>query len=90
MNVYNHQKRSPGRIKIIISCVHRWRFRFYSDMSSYNGATYKKALFGSYLPQFCKYDVPNEDFDQIYLKTDSKTQNVEKLSLDLIFYNNFW
>ena len=31
-----------------------------------------------------------EDFDQIYLNTGSKTQNVEKLSLDLIFYNNFW
>ena len=26
----------------------------------------------------------NEDFDQIYLNTGSKTQNVEKLSLDLI------
>ena len=32
----------------------------------------------------------NEDFDQIYLNTGSKTQNVEELSLDLIFYNNFW
>ena len=32
----------------------------------------------------------NEDFDQIYLNTGSKTQNVEKLSLDLIFYNNLW
>jgi hypothetical protein len=27
----------------------------------------------------------NEDFDHIYLNTGSKTQNVEKLSLDLIF-----
>ena len=34
--------------------------------------------------------VRNEDFDQIYLNTGSKTQNVEKLSLGLIFYNNFW
>ena len=32
----------------------------------------------------------NEDFDQIYLNTGSKTQNVEELSLDLIFHNNFW
>ena len=29
-------------------------------------------------------------FAQIYLNTDSKTQNVEKLSLDLILCNNFW
>ena len=29
----------------------------------------------------------NEDFDQIYLNTGSKTQNVGKLSQDLIFYN---
>ena len=32
----------------------------------------------------------NEDFDQIYLNTGSKTQNVEELSLDLIFNNNFY
>ena len=32
----------------------------------------------------------NEDFDQIYLNTGSKTLTVEKLSLGLIFYNNFW
>ena len=31
-----------------------------------------------------------EDFDQIYLNTGLKAQNVEKLSLDLIFYNNFF
>ena len=31
----------------------------------------------------------NEDFDQTYLNTGSKTQNVEELSLDLIFHNNF-
>ena len=31
----------------------------------------------------------NEDFDQVYLDTDSKTQNGEKLSLDLIFHNIF-
>ena len=31
----------------------------------------------------------NGDFDQTYLKTDSKTQNVEELSLDLIFHDNF-
>ena len=30
----------------------------------------------------------NEDFDQTYLNTGSKTQNVEELSLDLIFHNN--
>ena len=29
------------------------------------------------------------DFDQKYLNTDSKTQNVEELSLDLIFHNHF-
>ena len=29
----------------------------------------------------------NEDFDLIYLNTGSKAQNVEKLSLDLIFYD---
>ena len=32
----------------------------------------------------------NEDFDQTHLNTGSKTQNVEKLSLDLIFHINFW
>ena len=32
----------------------------------------------------------NEDFDQTYLNTGSKTQNVEELSLDLIFHNNLW
>jgi hypothetical protein len=32
----------------------------------------------------------NEDFDQTYLNTGSKTQNVKELSLDLIFHNNFW
>ena len=31
----------------------------------------------------------SEDFDQTYLNTGSKTQNVEKLSLDPILYNNF-
>ena len=30
----------------------------------------------------------NEDFDQKYLNTGSKTQNVEDLSLDLIFHDN--
>ena len=29
----------------------------------------------------------NEDFDQTYLNTGSKTQNVEGLSLDLILHN---
>jgi hypothetical protein len=32
----------------------------------------------------------NEEFDQTYLNTGSKTQNVEELSLDLTFHNNFW
>ena len=32
----------------------------------------------------------NEDFDHTYLNTGSKTQNVEDLSLDLIFHKNFW
>ena len=32
----------------------------------------------------------NEDFDGTYLNIGSKTQNVEELSLDLIFHNNFW
>jgi hypothetical protein len=30
------------------------------------------------------------NFDQTYLNTGSKTQNVKELSLDLIFHNNFW
>ena len=30
------------------------------------------------------------NFDQTYLNTGSKIQNVEKLSLDMIFHNNFW
>ena len=30
------------------------------------------------------------NFDQTYLDTGLKTQNVEELSLDLISYNNFW
>ena len=29
-------------------------------------------------------------FDQAYLNRGLKTQNVEKLSLDLMFHNNFW
>jgi hypothetical protein len=32
----------------------------------------------------------NEDFDQTYSNTGSKTQNVEEPSLDLIFHDNFW
>ena len=32
----------------------------------------------------------NEDLDQTYLNAGSKTQNVEELSLDLIFHNKFW
>ena len=32
----------------------------------------------------------NEYFDQTYLNTASKTQNVEELNLDLIFHSNFW
>ena len=32
----------------------------------------------------------NEDFDHTYSNTGAKTQNVEELSLDLIFHNNFW
>ena len=32
----------------------------------------------------------NKDFNQTYLNTGLKTQNVEELSLDLIFHNNFW
>ena len=32
----------------------------------------------------------NEDFDQIWLNTGSKTQDVGKLSLHLIFYNICW
>ena len=31
----------------------------------------------------------NEGFDQIYLNADSKTQSMEKLGLDLIFFDNF-
>ena len=30
------------------------------------------------------------NFDQTYLNTGLKTQNMEELSLDLIFHNNFW
>ena len=30
------------------------------------------------------------NFDQTYLNTGLKTQNVEELSLDLIFHINFW
>ena len=36
------------------------------------------------------FSIKNEDFDQTYLNTASKTQNVEDSSLDLIFHNNFW
>ena len=32
----------------------------------------------------------NEDFDQIYLNSGLKIQNVEELSLDRIFHNHFW
>ena len=31
----------------------------------------------------------SSNFDETYLDTGSKTQNVEELSLDLIFHNNF-
>ena len=30
------------------------------------------------------------NFEQTYLNTGLKTQNVEELSLDLIFHDNFW
>ena len=39
------------------------------------------------IEDFC---AKNEDFDQTYVNTGSKTQNEEELSLDLIFDNNFW
>ena len=43
--------------------------------------------FWSKLEAFC---TKNEDLDQIYLTRGSKTQNVEKVSLALLFPNNFW
>ena len=39
---------------------------------------------------FQTFLIKPEDFDQICLNTVLKTQNVEELSLDLIFHNNFW
>ena len=36
------------------------------------------------------YTQKNEDFDQSYLNTGLKTQNVKELRLDLIFHDNFW
>ena len=38
------------------------------------------------------FGAKNEDFDQTYLHKGlgSKTQNVEELTLDLMFHNNFW
>ena len=35
-------------------------------------------------------EAKNKDFDQTYLKTGLKTQNVEELSLDLLFHNIVW
>ena len=43
-----------------------------------------------FLDMFEAFCTKYEDFDQIYLNTDSKTQNVEKLGLDLIFYYIYW
>ena len=45
---------------------------------------------GLYLDMTEGFCTKNEDFDQTYLNTGSKTQNVEELSLDLIFHNKFW
>ena len=48
---------------------------------------------GLYLDMFDQIEAlctKNEDFDQTYLNTGSKIQNVEQLSLDLIFHNYFW
>ena len=36
------------------------------------------------------FGAKNEDFDQTYLHKGSKTQNVEELTLDSTFHNNFW
>ena len=51
-----------------------WVFGLYSDM------------FHQSFEAFC---TKNIDFHQTYLNTGSKTQNVEELSLDMIFHNNF-
>ena len=39
--------------------------------------------------KLCAYK-KNEDFNQTCLNIGSKTQNVEEVSLDLIFHNHFW
>ena len=43
-----------------------------------------------YLIKIVFYWAKNFNFDQTYLNTGSKTQNVEKLGLDLIFHNHSW
>ena len=36
------------------------------------------------------FSTKSEDFYQTYVTTGLKTQNVEELSQDLIFHDNFW
>ena len=42
-----------------------------------------------YLIEIFAFCAKSFNFDQTYLNTGSKNQNVEELSLDLIFYDNF-
>ena len=50
-------------------------------------------FFGLYLNMFDQnwsFLHQNDDLDQTYLNIGWKTQNVEELSLNLKFHNNFW
>ena len=61
-----------------------------NDYGTYIRSRLNSSRFWVFEPVFLYAWSKSEDLDQIYLNAGSKTQNVEKLTLDLIFYNNFW
>ena len=62
----------------------------YQNFCYFTSKCYRISDLGLTFPHFEFSSLYLDIFDQTYLNTGSKTQNVEELSLDLIFYNNFW
>ena len=63
------------------------------DHSTYKCGNYSReeTIQGRKLYEEIRYvSSKDEDFDQTYVNTGLKTQNMEELSLDLIFHDNFW
>ena len=63
-----------GTSDLGLNLPHFELFRLYLQMIDQNLYFYAKSF----------------NFDQTYLNEGSKTQNVEELSLDLLYQNHFW